>query len=191
MEQAMTAVPTGAPFTYEDLRSFPDDNYRRELIDGQLIVSPSPITLHQRCVVRLLFLLGDAAPPELEVLPGPVDVLFSRSTVLVPDVVVVRTEEVGGPNLTRPPLLVVEVASPSTRRTDRTLKLATYEAAGVPSYWLVDPDEPSLTVMDLDGDRYGEPLSASGDQELRVERPYPLAITPAALVRPATRPPAP
>ena len=184
MEQAMTAVPTGAPFTYDDLRSFPDDNYRRELIDGQLIVSPSPITLHQRCVTRLLFLLGQAAPPGLEVLPGPVDVLFSQSTVLVPDVVVVRAEDVGGPNLTRPPLVVVEVASPSTRRTDRTLKLATYEAALVPSYWLVDPDVPSVTALDLDGDRYGEPVTVTGDQELRAGRPYPVTLTAAGLVGP-------
>ena len=119
MEQAMTIVDTGEPFTYDDLRSAPDDRYRREIIDGQLIVSPSPVTLHQLIVARLVTLLDHAAPPGLVVLPGPVDVVVNQSTVLIPDLVVVTADQVGGPNLTKPPLLVVEVASPSTgcRRT--------------------------------------------------------------------------
>jgi Uma2 family endonuclease len=158
MESAMTALPVAPPFTYDDLRSFPDDGYRRELIDGQLIVSPSPIRLHQRCVGSLILLLSQAAPPEIEVLPGP--------------------------NITRPPLLVVEVASPSTRRTDRTLKLATYEAAGVPSYWLVDPDGPTLTVVELGEGGYGDPVTVTGDQGWTATRPFPVEVVPGRLVRP-------
>jgi Uma2 family endonuclease len=185
MEQAMTALDTGEPFTYDDLRSFPDDRYRRELIDGQLIVSPSPRKPHQRWVANLLFALQQAAPPHLEVLPGPIDVLFSRSTVLVPDIVVIRADDEDVDYLTRPPLLVVEVASPSTRRTDRTLKLATYEAGRVPHYWLADPDGPSLTILELTGDRYSDPVTVTGEQTWRAERPFPVELTPARLVRPA------
>jgi Uma2 family endonuclease len=185
MEQAMTTLDTGEPFTYDDLRSFPDDRYRRELIDGQLIVSPSPVNLHQLFVMELGFALRQVRPPGLIVLPGPVDVVFSQSTVLIPDLVVVPADAAGDPNLTKPPLLVVEVASPSTRRTDRTLKLATYEANRVPSYWLADPDGPSLTVMELDGERYGPPRTVTGDEAITVERPFPAQLTPGALVRPA------
>lgn len=47
------------------------------------------------------------------------------------------------------PQLAVEVLSPSTRRVDLTLKLSRYEAAGCPSYWVVDPDGPSLTAWQL------------------------------------------
>ena len=184
MEPAMIALPTAEPFTYDDLRSFPDDGYRRELIDGQLIVSPSPILLHQYCVGELFALLREAAPPGMKALPGPVDVVFDPGTVLIPDVMVIRTEEVGGPNLTRPPLLVVEVASPSTRRTDRTLKLATYEAAGVPSYWLVDPDGPTLTVVELGEGGYGDPVTVTGDQGWTAARPFPVEVVPGRLVRP-------
>jgi Uma2 family endonuclease len=161
MEPAMIALPTAEPFTYDDLRSFPDDGYRRELIDGQLIVSPSPIRL-----------------------PGPIDVIFEPGTVLVPDVVVVPMQEPPGPNITRPPLLVVEVASPSTRRTDRTLKLATYEAAGVPSYWLVDPDGPTLTVVELGEGGYGDLVTVTGDQGWTAARPFPVEVVPDRLVRP-------
>jgi Uma2 family endonuclease len=184
MESAMTAVPVAPPFTYDDLRSFPDDGYRRELIDGQLIVSPSPIRLHQRCVGELYALLRQAAPPEMEVLPGPIDVVFAPGTVLVPDVIVVPMQQPPEPNITHPPLLVVEVASPSTRRTDRTLKLATYEAAGVPSYWLVDPEGPTLTVVELGEGVYGDPVTVTGDQAWTAARPFPVEVSPARLVRP-------
>jgi Uma2 family endonuclease len=164
MESAMTALPVAPPFTNDDLRSFPDDGYRHERIDGQLIVSPSPILLHQRCVLSLSMLLSQAAPPEMEVLPGPIDVIFEP--------------------ITRPPLLVVEVASPSTRRTDRTLELATYEAAGVPSYWLVDPDGPTLTVVEPGEGRDGDPVTVTGDQGWTAARPFPVEVVPGRLVRP-------
>ena len=184
MEPAMTALPAAEPFTYDDLRAFPDDGYRRELIDGQLIVSPSPIRLHQRCVAHLLLLLDGAAPPELEVLPGPVDFVVDQSTVLVPDLIVVPLQEPPEPTITVPPLLVVEVASPSTRRTDRTLKLATYEAAGVASYWLVDPEGPTLTAVELGDGGYGEPVTVAGDQPYLAARPFPVEVVPARLVAP-------
>jgi Uma2 family endonuclease len=183
MEQAMTTLETGEPFTYDDLRSAPDDRYRREIVDGQLLVSPSPRKPHQRMVAKLLVLLEQAAPEHLEVLPGPIDVVFSPSTVLVPDLVVIRADDEDVDFLTRPPLLVVEVASPSTRRTDRTLKLATYEAGRVPTYWLADPDGPSVTVVELEGDHYGQPVTVTGDQMLTVERPFPVELSPARLVR--------
>lgn len=55
----------------------------------------------------------------------------------------------------------------------------------MPSYWLADPDGPSLTVMDLDGERYGAPRTVTGDQSMTVEHPFPAQLTPAALVRAA------
>ncbi len=53
------------------------------------------------------------------------------------------------PYLESAPLLVVEVLSPSTRRTDLTAKREYYGRCGLPWYWIVDPDEPSLTVWSL------------------------------------------
>src|SRR5437667_8145406 len=39
--------------TYEDLQTFPEDNFRREIIDGELIVTAAPATRHQSVVLRL------------------------------------------------------------------------------------------------------------------------------------------
>ncbi len=160
----------------------PDDNYRRELVEGQLLVSPSPTTLHQRCVVRLVVLLSASVPEDLEVSAAPVDPKLTDTTVLVPDVLVVRRDEVGGKVFTRPPLLLVEVASPSTRRTDLSLKRAVYEEYGVASYWLVDPDVPALTVLELEGGRYVERAAVRGDESWVADQPFPVTVTPAALV---------
>ena len=81
-------LPWGKPLTYDDLQAMPDDGHRYELIDGVLIVTPSPRHLHQRAVASLLVLLHDASPSEIEVLTGPFDYVVSDVTVLEPDVIV-------------------------------------------------------------------------------------------------------
>ena len=47
------------------------------------------------------------------------------------------------------PDLVVEILSPSTAGRDRTLKRSLYARHGVGEYWLVDPDDETVTVMAL------------------------------------------
>jgi hypothetical protein len=46
-------MAAGGALTYEDLASFPDDGLRRELLDGELIVTPTPRLRHQDVVLRL------------------------------------------------------------------------------------------------------------------------------------------
>ncbi len=81
------------------------------------------------------------------------------------------------------PVLVVEVLSASTRATDATLKRHVFEQAGVPSYWLLDPDVPSLTVLELRAGTYVEVASVSDDQSFAAERPFPVTIVPGQLLR--------
>lgn len=178
----MTAMHQSEPFTYEDLASFPDDGYRRELVGGQLLVSPAPNTMHQHCRFRLAFLLMQAVPSGLTVSGAPVDLQLSRTTVLQPDLLVVESDQVGSSSFTRPPLLVVEVLSPSNRRTDLTLKRSLYETHGVPSCWFVDVDEPSLTVLELEDGGYVERVAVQGEESWTAERPFPVTLVPAALV---------
>ena len=111
------------------------------------------------------------------------DLRASDDTVLEPDLLV-RTGDYdpdGWPTAT--PLLVVEVASPSTAMTERNLKRPVYEELGVPPCWLVDPATPSLTVLEVDGDRYREVATVRGDESFEAARPFPVSITPATLVR--------
>jgi Uma2 family endonuclease len=82
-----------------------------------------------------------------------------------PDLVVLRPEHLDlmGRRLTitidmPPPQLIAEVVSPGRTNRDRDFinKWAQYAAIGVPEYWLIDPSERSITVLELQGDDYRE-----------------------------------
>jgi Uma2 family endonuclease len=177
-----SALPRSRPLTYDDLQQLPDDGHRYELVDGTLIVTPAPSWLHQRVVANLSRALHPGCPPELEVYPASPDVVLSAVTVLLPDVLVVRRADLGRRAVEGPPVLAVEVLSPSTRRIDLGTKKLTFEAAGVPSYWVVDPDRPSLTVFELEGRSYRETAHVDGDQSWEATKPFPVRVVPAELV---------
>ena len=61
------------PFTYGDLEDMPDDGYRREIIGGSLIVTPSPSGGHQRATGTLFALLRAAETPETMAMVAPFD----------------------------------------------------------------------------------------------------------------------
>src|SRR5215470_10881488 len=138
----------GRPFTVEDLDRLPDDGRRYELLDGVLIVSPRPTTVHQLAASLLTTRLTIACPDCFYVVAEPA-VQLSDKTEFDPDIVVVRRDDVGGAKFWTPPLLAVEIRSPSTAIIDRNAKLAAYEAFGVPSYWIFDPNPrgPEITVF--------------------------------------------
>lgn len=178
----MTTMPVSGDWTVDDLDALPDDGLRYELVDGVLLVSPSPRVPHQVAQAELLVLLHAAAPPHLRVLAAPLDVTFSRTRLLQPDLVVFDREQLRGPKADGLPLLAVEVLSPSTRATDLTLKRHVLEQAGVASYWLLDPEVPSLTVLELVDGVYEQVAVAVGEDELVVDRPFPVRVVAAALV---------
>jgi Uma2 family endonuclease len=172
----------GQPFTVDDLDRLPDDGRRYEMLDGVLIVSPRPMTVHQLAATRLATRLSNACRADLEVIAEPA-VQLSELTEFDPDIVVVRREEVGGAKFWTPPLLAVEIRSPGTATVDRNAKLAAYERFGVPSYWIFDPrpDRPELTVFELSDSSYLQTAQAVGQDCLRVQRPFPVELTPAEL----------
>ena len=182
MTSLRAAIPAG-PWTVDDLDSFPEgDTTRYELIDGALIVSAEPSLQHQRVNAQLLRLLQDAAPDELEVFL-PIDVRLSPFRQIAPDVTVVRRQERSAKRVTDVPLLVVEVQSPSTRAVDLALKRQVLQDAGVPSYWLVEPDEPLLTVLELVEGAYEQVAQVRGAQAYEAQRPFPVRVVPELLSR--------
>jgi Uma2 family endonuclease len=178
----MPVMPRAGEWTVDDLLDLPDDGLQYELADGVLLVTPSPRPRHQRLLLNLAVLLRQHVPDDLEVFVAPLDFQPTRQRSLQPDVLVVRRAAVGEEANTAPPLLAVEVLSPSTRAKDLVLKRALYEDSGVPSYWVLDPDEPSLLVLELQGGTYVERARGAGDEVLAVTSPFPLALAPAMLV---------
>jgi Uma2 family endonuclease len=170
--------------TVEDMENMPDDEFRYELDDGVLIVSPAPSSLHQLAVLRLAQILDAARPPELVVLPG-VGVNISRFQHRVPDVAVVRADSMDTVFQERPPVLAVEIASPRTRLYDRNRKKQVYEQFGIVSYWIVEPDrdKPELIVFELREGRYQEVARVGGDETFRAVLPFPVTVTPSELMR--------
>lgn len=181
---AATGLPFGRPLTAADLESLPDDGHRYELLDGTLLVTPSPGFSHQTVLGQLHLRLQAACPRDLRVILAPFAVLLTPSTELQPDLLVAPRSSFTAKNLPGPPLLAVEIRSPSTALIDRTLKRAAYARHGVPSYWLVDPDPgaPSILALELHGEDYAEAAYAVGTEEFVVTRPFPVRLTPADLV---------
>jgi len=175
-------------FTVEDLEDMPDDEFRYELDDGVLIVSPAPSNLHQLAVTRLSVHLSTACPAELLVLSGP-GVNVTRFQHRVPDVAVIRAESFTEMFLADPPVLAVEVASPRSRLYDLSRKKDVYEQFGIRSYWIVEPgpEKPELTVFELRRGRYAQTAQVAGTGHLDIVRPFPVTIVPADLVATGSR----
>ncbi len=172
----------GRPFTVAELDRMPDDGRRYELLDGVLVVSPRPTTVHQFVAMRLLRVLADACPEDLCIVPEPA-VELGPQTEFDPDLVVVRMDQIGGAKFTEPPLLAVEIRSPSTALVDLNRKKVAYERFGVLSYWIVNPDppQPELTIFELRDGHYA--LAAKTSGLLTADRPFTVSIDPADLAR--------
>ena len=118
---------------------------RYELVDGELLVTPSPGFPHQRAVTRLLFALVSYLQhePVAEALTSPFDVELEPESITQPDIFVLapgearRLQAEGLPAFSL--LLTVEVLSPSSSRHDRVRKRPLYQRH-VPEYWIVDLD---------------------------------------------------
>jgi Uma2 family endonuclease len=180
--RSVTIIPVEDDFLADHLAELPDDGNRYELVDGLLLVSPSPAERHQRALGGLFALLHATVPEGLRVYAAPLDVRLSDRVQVQPDLLVV---EDGPPRdrLDRLPLLVVELLSPGTRRHDLVLKRRAYERAGVQSYWLVDPEVPSLTVLERRDGRYVEVAQVEGDDAWTAAEPYAVTVVPDALLR--------
>ena len=178
---AVTALPFNRPLTRRDLEDLPDDDgHRYELIDGTLVVSPGPVHGHQTVVGNLYLLLRAACPPGLQVILAPFAVALADDTEVQPDLLVAERDRFTRHELPGPPLLAVEVLSPSTRRVDLLLKRDRLQEAGCPAYWLVDPDALTVLVLELVDGTYVEVASGAG--ALQLERPFPVRLDPARLL---------
>lgn len=141
--QIMGMPHASAIWTADRVRALPDDGNRYEVVDGELLVTPSPRPLHQRAILELGYRLHDClrALPELEVLHSPADIEMDVRTLVQPDLFITR--RVPGGLTARwkdvDLLLAIEVLSASTARYDRLTKRGLYHRQGI-EYWIVDLD---------------------------------------------------
>ena len=159
------------PLTYLDLEHFPDDGNRYEVVYGELHMTAAPTWEHQDVLGQIYDLLRSHVRARRlgKVFFAPVDVRPLGTDQVQPDLLFIRREQLhllhGGIFLGVPDL-VVEVLSPSTRRFDETRKLQFYAEAGVPEYWIADPQERALRIFVLRDGAY-VPVATDPDGRLR------------------------
>ena len=173
--EVMTA--SSEPLTVADLAFAPSyPGAKVELPAGSLVISE-----HQFLADALYRLLADACPDGLRAVTAPLDVALEH-TLAQPDVLVARLADFAPKRLEAPPLLAVEVLSPSTRLLDLGSKKLLFEGAGVPSYWVLDPAGPRLLVFELVDGAYVQVADVTGEESWTAASPYPLTVTPARLL---------
>jgi Uma2 family endonuclease len=137
-------------FTHGDLLVMPDDGKRREIIDGELFLTPSPLSKHQLVISNIAsaFFLYLYDHPVGQLFIAPLDFILSDYDVLEPDLLFILNEHRGIIQdwIRGAPDLVIEVLSPTTTRPDRGPKLKAYARFSVPEYWIVDLEQRAIEV---------------------------------------------
>lgn len=163
-------VPPGG-WTVDDL---PDVEFRYELVDGALLVTPPEAPRNSRVAARLLVLLAPLVDAEHEVLLHG-GLYVDRRNYREPDLYVCRRAAIDAGRVHAGDLLLaVEVMSPSSVSTDRVTKPAQYAAAGIPHYWRVEPEPRTLVVHALAGEVYRE--TARFDDAVELLEPFRLRL---------------
>ena len=136
---------------FDELRSRGPDSVRYELLDGELLVTPSPARPHQLAASEMHLLLGNYCKRERfgVALMSPSDIELAPESIMQPDVFVVAEELLADPESNRWSditwlMLAVEVLSPSTQQDDRVRKRDFYLANGVREYWIVNLDSRAI-----------------------------------------------
>ena len=172
VQEERTLYAKQGEYTYEDYLKLPEEpGYRYEILDGFLVKEPSPSIQHQRVSRELLYQLMiffNEFDPKGEIFDAPLDVTLGERNVVQPDILfissnrreIMRKERIDGPCD-----LAVEILSPSSRRKDRLKKMEIYRKAGIPHYWLLDPDEKILEAYHLKGENYSLVFTGGPEEE--------------------------
>ncbi|PKB78582.1 MAG: hypothetical protein BZY88_17605 [SAR202 cluster bacterium Io17-Chloro-G9] len=138
-------------FTVKEYMSLPE-GAPYQLLDGEMILAPSPTQRHQNIsafLYRTLFQF--VSEKQLgRIWFAPLDVVLSDHDVAQPDLLFVsnsRSEIVTEANIQGAPDLVVEIISPGSAQYDRGYKQLLYGRHGVLEYWMVDPEEETVEVL--------------------------------------------
>ena len=144
--------------TYEDYLKTPEDK-RYELINGELLMTPSPVPNHQRVSGKLEFILRKFITENNlgEVFYAPCDVCLDNENVVQPDILFISKDRlgiIGEKNIQGPPNFLIEIISEHSVYRDMVQKKRLYARFGVKEYWIVIPEEKEVEVYILKGEAY-------------------------------------
>jgi Uma2 family endonuclease len=167
----------------------PPEGSRAELIDGEIVVSPSGSVRHSTAISALIFQLVDVARSQDWIIHANLTThIRATRERLIPDLMVAPKDAPQfGDNelLAAGVLLVAEVVSPWSRRPDRDVKPRAYAQGGVPLYLLIDPlaTPPAVTLHSQPtGDGYPRRQAATTGQPLRLPEPFGIELDTARLL---------
>ena len=137
-------------WTYEDYAQL-DGEQRYQVIEGELVMAPSPVTRHQFVSGELEFLIREFVKKHQlgKVFDPPLDVILSPDNVYQPDILFISNENMNilaEKNVQGAPDLIVEILSPGTAVYDLGIKKEVYERSGVRELWIVDPETESVLL---------------------------------------------
>ena len=112
-------------YTLREFLKTPEDNRRREIIDGELIVSPSPLANHQRVLRKLVNMVENflLANPIGEMFFAPLDTILAQEQVLQPDLLYVSNERASIISRCRASIRALTATACSARRDDRDARI--------------------------------------------------------------------
>jgi Uma2 family endonuclease len=132
--------------TAREFAKLPESPTPMELVDGVVIVSPSPTFHHQVIADRLTHDLVQIARQDGSGVwsSSPVDLYISPNNVYQPDAMFFTRDRIPDFKklpITEIPEIVIEVLSPASRSHDNIRKRAAYSDRGISEYWIVDPEK--------------------------------------------------
>jgi Uma2 family endonuclease len=177
--------PPPAPVSWEDFLAWLDEGVHAEWVDGEIVEMPPTIDEHQ-WVLGFLYRLTMDFVEEREL--GAVYLapflmrLPQKPSGREPDLLFVSADHAARATRTcidGPADLVVEIVSPESMQRDRRVKLAEYQAAGIPEYWLIDLPRRTATFYRLgdDGRYRPDPIDADGIYTSRVLAGFRLRVS--------------
>lgn len=158
-------------YTIADIEALPDGE-RAELIDGEMFMMATPMTVHQRILVKLIFEIETFIrnnKGNCELLPAPFGVYIKKDdrNYVEPDIsVICHEEKLDEKGCHGAPDWVIEIVSPSSRKMDYVRKTALYQETGVREYWIVDPKKEMVTIYKAD--QWDIPVCHSFSERIQV-----------------------
>lgn len=161
-------------YTYKEYLAWPEEE-RWEIIEGIPYMQAAPTWQHQAISRELVIQFGNyLRGKQCSVFSAPFDLILTQETdekesrnVLQPDLLVICDKsKLTGTGYVGTPDLIIEIASPSTARSDKIYKFNLYEKFGVKEYWIIEPESKIISVFTLgENGRYGRPdMYSEGDQ---------------------------